>query len=273
MTFPLALTPPIAGALAFRSYPGFGILGADIQTEGDNGGSPVLNDGISPTAEYHWRVETAPSDGVLTIYPDLTFDWDSGGVADGQYPWVYRLFENGSDEGTATVQQQAGSPVGAFAFTTDELSVSTSASVSPIAAFAITTGEASFSGGAAVSPLAAFAASTDEIVFVGGGSVAGTPASCSFAFTTDSATFSGGARVSPVAALSSVLDDLVFSGGAVAGISEGAYALTLDSFAFSGGASGYVPQLTLTQADIDAIVSAIMAHPQTLTVSKYLALK
>jgi len=109
MTFLVAATSPIAGKFVVKKYAGWGILGADIPTTGDNGGSPVLNDSINPTSEYYWRVETPPSDGVLTIYHDLTFEWDATGVADGSYPWVYRLFEDGASQGTATVSQTVGS--------------------------------------------------------------------------------------------------------------------------------------------------------------------
>ena len=108
MTFLVAATSPIAGKFVVKKYAGFGILGADIPTTGDNGGSPVLNDGINSAKEYHWRVETPPSAGVLTIYPDLTFEWDGSGVPDGSYPWVYRLFEDGVSAGTATVSQTVG---------------------------------------------------------------------------------------------------------------------------------------------------------------------
>lgn len=109
MTFPLAITPPISGVFAFREYPGFGILGADISTTGDNGGSPVLNDNISPTGEYYWRIVTPPSGGALTIYPDMTFVWDSAGLPEGSYPWSYSLGETGVVQGTATVWQTVGS--------------------------------------------------------------------------------------------------------------------------------------------------------------------
>ena len=108
MTFLVAASSPIAGKFVVKKYAGWGILGANIPTTGDNGGSPVLNDSINPTSEYHWRVETPPSAGVLTIYPDLTFEWDGTGVPDGSYPWVYRLFEDGVSVGTATVSQTVG---------------------------------------------------------------------------------------------------------------------------------------------------------------------
>lgn len=108
MSHVVSSSAPITSAHTVKQYAGFGILGANIPATGDNGGSPVLNDGISPASEYHWRVETPPSAGALTIYPDLTFEFDAAGVADGSYPWVYRLFEDGTDQGTATVSQTVG---------------------------------------------------------------------------------------------------------------------------------------------------------------------
>lgn len=137
MSHIVASLAPIASAHAVKRYPGFGILGADIPATGDNGPSPVLNDSPSPSAEYHWRVETAPSAGVLTIYPDLTFEWDSSGAADGSYPWVYRLFENGVNQGTATVSQTLGAAGvslaiadAAHAHTADALALSTATALS-----------------------------------------------------------------------------------------------------------------------------------------------
>jgi hypothetical protein len=261
MSHIVASSAPIAAAHTVKRYPGFGILGADIPDDGDNGPSPILNDSPVSTAEYHWRVETAPSAGELTIYPDLTFEWDSSGAADGAYPWVYRLFENGVSQGTATVAQQVGSPVGAFAATLDVITFAGGASVSPRAAFSLTTDDAIVVAGARVSPSAAFGLTTDEAVFAGGGSVAGAPASGGFAITTDAITFAGGASVSPAGAFSVSLADAAFVGGASVGnISEGAYALTLDSVAFSGGATGYIPAgLTLSPEDIAAIAAAVIA--------------
>ena len=101
MSFLVYSTPPISGAFVVKKYPGFGILGADIPTTGDNGGSPVINDSPAATSEYHWRLETAPASGTVTIYPDLTFAHT--GAADGSWTWQYRLFEDGVDQGVATV--------------------------------------------------------------------------------------------------------------------------------------------------------------------------
>ena len=106
MSHLVALTAPQAAAHTVKRYPGFGILGADIPATGDNGGSPVLNDGVLPGSEYHWRVVTPPSSGTLTIHPDLSFELV--GAADGDWTWQYRLYEDGTDEGVATVSVHVG---------------------------------------------------------------------------------------------------------------------------------------------------------------------
>lgn len=106
MSHLVALTAPQSAAHTVKRYAGFGILGADIPASGDNGGSPVLNDGVSPTSEYYWRVVTPPGSGTLTIYPDLSFD--IVGAADGYWTWQYPLYEDGTVEGVATVSIHVG---------------------------------------------------------------------------------------------------------------------------------------------------------------------
>lgn len=125
MSHVVSSSAPITSSHTVKQYAGFGILGADIPTTGDNGGSPVLNDGINSAKEYHWRVETPPSAGVLTIYPDLTFEWDGSGVPDGSYPWVYRLFEDGVSVGTATVSQTVGSVTAQYVRPVSDISAGT----------------------------------------------------------------------------------------------------------------------------------------------------
>lgn len=87
-------------------YAGHGILGADIPSTGDNGGSPVLNDSISPSAEYRWTVETPPASGTLNLFEDCSFEYDNATA--GTYNFVYRLYEDGVSQGTATVTLQIG---------------------------------------------------------------------------------------------------------------------------------------------------------------------
>ena len=108
MSHLVALTAPQSAAHTVKFYPGFGILGADIPTTGDNGGSPVLNDGINPASEYHWRLITPPASGIFTIYRDLSCDYDSTGAANGDYTAVYELFEGAGSAGTALIQLHVG---------------------------------------------------------------------------------------------------------------------------------------------------------------------
>lgn len=96
----------LSGGWLTSAYPGAGILGSEIPTTGDNGGSPVLNDGISAGKEYRWALVTPPTSGTITLYEDLTFEFS--GAADGIYSAVYRLWEDGADQGTATITLQVG---------------------------------------------------------------------------------------------------------------------------------------------------------------------
>lgn len=114
MTFLVSSSPLISGAFAVRAYPGFGILGADIPEDGDNGASPVLNDtGIVVDGEYYWRRETSPSAGTLTLYPDLTFEFDA---PDGAYSWTYRVGDkSGLSASVGTVSITVGTSDGVAA--------------------------------------------------------------------------------------------------------------------------------------------------------------
>ena len=109
MSHIVSASAPITSAHTVKLYVGFGILGADIPTTGDNGGSPVINDSPVSTSEYHWRLETAPSSGTVTIYPDLAFTHT--GAADGTWTWQYRLFEDGISVGVATITDVLGAAI------------------------------------------------------------------------------------------------------------------------------------------------------------------
>lgn len=108
MSFRIASSPLLSGAFAVSPYAGLGVLGSAIPTSGDNGPSPLLNDGIVATSEYAWELVTPPSAGVLTLYPDGSFVWNAVGVADGIYSFEYRLYEDGADSGTGTVYLSFG---------------------------------------------------------------------------------------------------------------------------------------------------------------------
>ena len=101
MSHLVSTSSPISSAYTVKQYAGFGIRGADIPASGEHGASPVINDSPLAGSEYHWRLETAPASGTVTIYPDLTFAHT--GAADGTWTWQYRLFEDGIDKGVATV--------------------------------------------------------------------------------------------------------------------------------------------------------------------------
>ena len=102
--------PPVLGTPSLTEISG--ILGAEIPSTGEHGGSPVLNDfSINPAARYSWEVVTPPSAGTLEIFADLTFTWDAFGVADGDYTWVYQLYENSVSVGTAMVYMHVGALV------------------------------------------------------------------------------------------------------------------------------------------------------------------
>lgn len=115
MSFLVSSDPLISGAFAVRAYAGFGILGADIPEDGDNGASPVLNDiGVVADGEYYWYAETLPTDGTLTLYPDLTFLFED--AADGTYTWTYRVGDQtGVSSSVGTVTIAVGATDGAAA--------------------------------------------------------------------------------------------------------------------------------------------------------------
>ena len=96
----------LSGGWLTSAYPGLGILGSAIPATGDNGGSPVLNDGIVAGKEYRWALVTPPNSGTITLYEDLTFEFS--GAADGIHSATYRLWEDGVDNGTATITLQVG---------------------------------------------------------------------------------------------------------------------------------------------------------------------
>jgi hypothetical protein len=192
---------------------GVGIPGSEVPLTGDNGGSPLANDGISPTAEYRIETVTAPSAGALDVYPDTSYEFS--GAPDGTYPWMYRVFEDSVDRGTATEYLVVGSPVASFAVTTQLPVFSGSASVadaSPETSFAVTTALPVFSGSAYVSAVTAFAVTTALPVFSG----SATTGDAAFAITasTQLPAFAGGAHVSPVAVIATTTMLPTFYGSA-----------------------------------------------------------
>jgi hypothetical protein len=127
---------------------GLGIPGSAVPTTGDNGGSPLANDGITSTSEYRIETVTAPSAGTLTVYPDTSYEFTG---PDGTYTWTYRVYEDSVDRGTANETLVIGSPVASFFSTTSLPAFSGAASVSgasPETAISATTGLPDFTGSA-----------------------------------------------------------------------------------------------------------------------------
>lgn len=171
---------------------GLGIPGSEVPATGDNGGSPLVNDGITGSSEYRIETVTLPSAGTLTVYPDTSFEFS--GAADGEYEWIYRVFEDSIDRGTATEFLIVGSPSASFASTVAAPVFSGSASVagdSPVVSCDFTV------------PLPAFA---------GSAGVAG--ASFSINSNLAAPAFAGSMHVSPVTACAATVPRPVFSGSA-----------------------------------------------------------
>ena len=102
------------------------------------------------------------------------------------------------------------------------------------------------------------------------GSVSGT-----LACTLDNIVFSSAGKLNHSTTLSFTLDDIFVSlAGTVAGTPEnidGTLSIVLDGIGFTS--SGNSGTLTLTEDDINAIMTAIINNPKTLTIPKFLGLK
>lgn len=214
---------------------GLGIPGDEVPLTGDNGGSPLANDGISPASEYRIETVTPPSAGTLDVYPDTSYLFRD--APEGTYPWVYRLWEDSIDRDTATEYLVVGSPVVSFD-----------------AAPALPT----FAGGIAVYPVVQTDAAIALPAFAG--SILSGGALVSVDFVLPLPVFSGGAKVSPVVQSASIVALPAFSGS----ISTGGFSAWIDFTAplpaFSGSITGYVPAgTTLSPQDILAIADAVYA--------------
>lgn len=117
-------SPLFDGATAARAYAGLGVLGADIPTSGDWGGSPIANDSPIADHEYAWFVDTAPATGALTLYPDGSFTYQAEG--DGSYFWTYSLYDDGVFAGTGSVSIYVGTSVASGVTLTGTSNISTS---------------------------------------------------------------------------------------------------------------------------------------------------
>jgi len=112
------------------------------------------------------------------------------------------------------------------------------------------------------------------VVFNGAVAIAGS-VSGTLACTLDSIVFSGVGNLNHSTTISITLDDVFVSlAGTVAGTPEnidGTLSIVLDGIGFTS--SGNSGTLTLTEDDINAIMTAIINNPKTLTIPKFLGLK
>lgn len=88
---------------------GLGVLAEDIPTIGLDGASFLYNDLSLPAdngKEVRGLIVTPPSDGVFYAWEDGSFTLTD--AADGSYTFVYRLYVDGADQGTATATITVG---------------------------------------------------------------------------------------------------------------------------------------------------------------------
>ncbi len=172
---------------------GLGVLGSTIlanTSTGDHGPGYLYNDVDTGDEgkEFRGLIVTPPSAGTFFAYEDGSFSFTA---PDGTYTFVYRLYVDGVDLGTATSSVTIGGAA------TASLSVTTAASV--------------FAGSATVSPVASITATTDPALFSGS---AGVGVFADLSIATDAALFAGAAVVSPVSVMDAYFDDAAFSGSA-----------------------------------------------------------
>lgn len=257
---------------------GLGIPGSEVPTDGDNGGSPLVNDGISPVSEYRIETVTAPSAGTLTVYPDTSYLFE--GAPDGEYAWVYKVREDSIDRGNATEYLIVGSPVVSFAVTPALPAFSGSITTGGATiSFDVTPSLPTFSGSLSISPAVQTSVTADLPTFSGSITTGGV--ALSFSITPDLPAFSGGVSISPVVSTAATAELPAFSGsistGGVVVWSSATAPLPSFSGSISSGASvafnahpalptffgsitGYVPAgLTLSPQDIAAIAAAVIA--------------
>lgn len=82
---------------------GLGVLAENIPSTGLHGASYLFNDLSLPAdngKEIRGLIVTPPADGVFYAWEDGSFSLV--GAADGEYTFIYRLYVDGVDQGTAT---------------------------------------------------------------------------------------------------------------------------------------------------------------------------
>jgi hypothetical protein len=98
----------ISGALVCGNR-GLGVLGSAVPSTGDNGAGYLYNDLSLPAdanKEVRGLIVTPPSAGTFFAYEDSSFEFTA---PDGAYTFTYRLYVDGADLGTATVNLNIGS--------------------------------------------------------------------------------------------------------------------------------------------------------------------
>jgi hypothetical protein len=91
---------------------GLGVLAENIPSSGLDGASFLYNDLSLPAdngKEIRGLIVTPPSDGTFYAWEDGSFSLL--GAADGSYTFVYRLYVDGVDQGTATASITVGAVV------------------------------------------------------------------------------------------------------------------------------------------------------------------
>lgn len=242
----------LSGGWLTSAYPGLGILGSAIPTTGDNGGSPVINDGISAGKEYRWALETPPASGTITLYEDLTFEFS--GASDGIHSATYRLWEDGVDQGTATITLQVGPSYTTIAVTLANIVGAVSSVPVPRTGISATLANVFGSVSSQVSPKTSINATLANIV----GSVASYPSGSkitSISATLDSVVGSIASRSAPVTAISALLGNITGSLGAkVSPVTT--ISATLDHL--TGSVSSYPSGSAFTQ--INAVLADVLGN-------------
>lgn len=156
---------------------GLGVLGSAILADtatGDHGAGYLYNDVDSgdEAKEFRGLIVTPPSAGTFFAYEDGSF---SLVAPDNTYTFVYRLYVDGADLGTATASITiGGAATASLSLTTDSTTFAGAASVSPLASLSLTTDSAAFAGSATSgATFADFNITTADAVFSGSAAVAG----------------------------------------------------------------------------------------------------
>lgn len=115
MSCHVSTTSLISGACVVGQR-GLGVLGSTVRSEtatGSHGAGYLYNDWASGdnAKEFRGLIVTPPSAGTFFAYENGSFDLT--GAPDGAYSFVYRLYVDGADLGTATASVTIGTPVAA----------------------------------------------------------------------------------------------------------------------------------------------------------------